>query len=421
MDAWRHRGSKQEAGGFEPLAFLRSHRLGFAMALSLALHGLLVALMGSNKSELVLDLSDDFTDFDIVELVDGSAKKRAFAVEQKGQGRSKAIAEDDPISQPPSGKRARSSRPNAGGNAKRVSKRSYDAKNTEPEASSSTPESKAPTTGSAQGSLLEMRGLPSVKTERRPGHLLHSKRALEAAIVAVPEPRLSSMIPEGSETGRKIGKYTFYPEADGLLTYRDPQKDFLAVLMPNGDMEFETRAPVLGGLCALGVCVQAGGLRSNKERKRKHLNRVRVRFAPVPLGIGGQFGSLRGVEKRKLDLLRATFEARFEMRIQTQHRLQKAALERLNGELRRILEGSSASDARRSILARAMELAVEDVGPQGKARGLRARLLMQEQRGALLMCKRILAFVKAHQKPAGRALFRASDAMKIYEHCERLR
>lgn len=224
-------------------------------------------------------------------------------------------------------------------------------------------------------------------------------------------------------SGRTFGSYTFYPEADGLLTYRDPQKDFIAVLMSNGDMEFETRAVAAGGLCAIGVCVQAGGLRAKNERKRKRLNRVRIRFAPVPLGVGGVFGSLRGVEQRQLELMRATFEARFEMRIETQRRWQKAALQRLGQELKEVVSNQPPRMARKILLDRALEIGVETMDPaqlDPRTRSLRMRLHERKKAGAVAMCEKILRFAQGLVKPKPRWVFEPKDLVRILRHCEAL-
>lgn len=276
-------------------------------------------------------------------------------------------------------------------------------------------------------SLLTMRGLSSVRRDRVGGLAIRDQAALTSAIDKPRRGSIELRKPGKGKArrgpGRRIGEYMFYPEADGRLTYRDPQKNYLAVLMPNGDIEFETRAPVLGGVCALGVCVHAGGLRSQSKRKRKHLNRVRIRFAPVPVGVVGNFGSLRGIDDRKLQLMRATFQARLEMRVHQAQRLLSKALRGIHGELEHILATQTSAQARRLIIARALEL---DGRAQGFGRSddrtkkLLGPLFEQKRAGARAMCQKILAFVQGHVGPGKGAVFTRRDVTDLARHCRSL-
>lgn len=273
-------------------------------------------------------------------------------------------------------------------------------------------------------SLLSMRGPSSTTRDMAGGLNIRDQAALNAAIERPRRGVIERPKPEKGKDhrgpGRRIGEYTFYPEANGKLTYRDPQKDYLAVLMPNGDIEFETRFPVTGGICALGVCVQVGGLRGKSEPRRKRLNRVRLRFAPVPLGVGGNFGSLRGIDDRKLQLMRATFQARLEMRVNYAQRLLRKELRGVHEELEHILFTQTRSQARRLIIARALEIDVRDPdfgNSDARTEKLLRPLFEQKKAGARAMCQKILGFVQRHAGLGERAVFVRADIDVVARHC----
>lgn len=217
-----------------------------------------------------------------------------------------------------------------------------------------------------------------------------------------------------------IADYPFERDIDGSLRYTDPSQDFLALLHDDGSVEFESRALAQGGICALGLCVVAGGVRSAKERKRKHLNRVRVRFAPVPLGIGGSFGSTRGLPAKQLKFLRATFEARLEMRLKDMAKKRARHLQGLSRELRKIWRTRPSKEARRIILARAFDLepsapVPEDLEPQRK-RQLQA-LRIEEEKGLRSICEQVLDFVRRKHRATQLGGFTDQELTKVKNHC----
>lgn len=387
---------------------------------SLFVHGVVLILLSARKVEPKSDILDKTTEFDLVHLLeDAKALEDVGQEPAEGSFESTAEVEQDETPQQvePVASRRRKKTPRKKG-AKRVVVEVSDES-----------ESQESSKGS---SLLTMRGSKSPRARLPSGPLMHRKDALALSIE-----RPVDLVPSSARGGdpsqgahrrgraeRKIGDYSFYQDADGNLSYRDPQKDFIALITPNGDVEFETRAPASGGLCALGVCVQAGGLRKKGERKRKHLNRVRIRFAPVPLGVGIQFGSLRGVERKKLELMQATFQARFEMRIDAQHRLQKAALAGLDIELEEIITKKPASVARKIVLARALEIDVERLDETQRASSaheLLRRLVARKKVGAAAMCERILALIRRDISGSARNIFIQEDADRVERHCERLK
>lgn len=404
---------------------------------SVLLHGALLLLVRSVEPASKQSSIIDPVAFDFVELIDGSPTP---APSSEPQDLDPTLPEA-PAKEREQGGSAREGGMGRPNKAPKASAKAALPPPKEPKNQGSVKVERPPSHGgpkrsadkAPQSSLLTMRGTRTLRPKQGLGSIVHSKDALESAIASGagsflldkdPAPSSSKPSKRRVGSGRSFGEYTFYPEAGGLLTYRDPQKDFIAVLMPNGDVEFETRAPAFGGLCALGVCVQVGGLRSKGERKKKHLNRVRIRFAPVPLGLGGQFGSLRGVEQRKLALMQATFEARFEMRFDAQHRLQKAALARLDEELRKIITTKPALVARKLVLARALELDVEEPLQQQKHAGLRTleqKLIARKNDGAVAMCEKILEMIKGELAPAASKSFRQRDAKIVETHCEKLK
>lgn len=230
--------------------------------------------------------------------------------------------------------------------------------------------------------------------------------------------------PKNQNSNLTIEKYKFRKEAENLLTYRDPSDDFIAVLMPNGDLEFETRAPVSAGLCALGICTEVGGIRRRGEKKRKSLNRVRVRFAPIPVGFGMQFGSLRGVEAKKADIVRATFEVRLRLKIAHLRRVQKRALATIETEMLRIKRRMSLEKAREILLARVLEINVDHFKMQqadSRTRKLLGSLNNQGIRGAVRLCQAILEFASRHlvKEPTDRSSEVYLQSMS--NHCRKLR
>lgn len=281
-------------------------------------------------------------------------------------------------------------------------------------------------------SLLTMRNQKPSMIIRNPKiGVLGSRAALTDTIPdSLPKPKHSANQPTGVESPKKetstlrIENYKFEKETQGHLTYRDPSKDFIAVIMPNGDLEFETRAPVQGGLCALGICTEIGGLRRRGDKKRKFLNRVRIRFAPVPLGLGLQFGPLQGVDSKKADLVRATFDFRLGLRVRHLTRIQKLALKHLKREMVRISSYEDPQKARRTFLARVIEIGVETFDSRQvppKNRRLLRQLNQQTTQGAIRMCDAMLSFASTPPAEIPAGIFTAKDIAKISAHCESLR
>lgn len=228
------------------------------------------------------------------------------------------------------------------------------------------------------------------------------------------------------QPGLRIGDYHFARERGGKLTYRDPAKDFLASILPDGSVEFESRAAAKVGLCTLGMCITTGGVRKKHERKRMQFNRIRIRFAPIPIALMANFGSTRGIPKKQLDLLRATFERRFLMRRQHLLKLQNKALAQLPAELRRIWNSYPRIKAKAIITQRALEVHApqenevntKDLDPE--SRRLSLELQAFQRSGAEKSCQLVLHFAQARHESKIPQGFRASEIQNIKGHCLRL-
>lgn len=249
----------------------------------------------------------------------------------------------------------------------------------------SQPENSGPRESAPSGPLLKLRGGPT--QDFGPSRLGGSPEQRAQSVRRVPEPA-PARARRGWTRSKIIRGYRFEREADGLLTYRDPSKDFIAVLRKDGSVEFESRAAAGVGVCAAGLCVTAGGLRKKGEKKRKAMNRVRVRFAPVPLGIGGQFGSTRGIAQKQLALLDATFSLRLAMRFER--------------ELQRIWRELPRAKARERIMRRAQELLKDAVVQDGKSE----------------LCEVLLAFIGQERKGDTRGGFRVQDLELVAGYCD---
>lgn len=263
------------------------------------------------------------------------------------------------------------------------------------------------------GSPPPMRPSPRVLALGRESHKAAAVRRVEHPFGLAPP---SSSRPKVKE----IEGYRFVREAGGWLTYRDPAQDFIAVLRPDGDLEFETRGAVGGGACLAGVCVMAGGLRNSRERKRKVLNRVRVRLTGVPLGIGGQFGSKRGISQKQLKLMQATFETRFRMKLALEKKRLAKLLRNLPLELYRVWRSNPRDQAKKVILSRALDL---EAPQKGSAKGDdRTQLALdalhtQQKAGIRVMCARVLKFVRRNQAPTVEQGFGAAQIEQVQRHC----
>lgn len=311
----------------------------------------------------------------------------------------------------------------------RKTKKRVAAKALQPDASGSTRPGEASTARRETepgpgGSLLRMRpadlGTPP---GGEPVGVLGGRSAMVDVVQRVRDPAPAGTGEARYPKRKVIGDYSFERTPDGRLTYRDPQGDFLAALLPDGQVEFESRAPVVGGICAAGVCVTAGGLRKDKERKREKLNRVRVRFAPVLVGMSLQFGSTRGIPKKQLDFLDATFEARLRMRMRVARRRQAQALKGLSQEMARIWRTRARPKAKALILHRVFDLKEPVDVPQELEPGDRAMLreLGEDERKAYeTVCTQVQRFIRRHLEQKVADGFVLDDLRRVQERCAQL-
>lgn len=307
--------------------------------------------------------------------------------------------------------------------------------------SAKTPESQAslgPESESKEneGGLLSMRAgpgraqAPGPKPGPRPapkhgrGDLLGNASDLASAVAPVVRPRRDADLGPRYPKTKKIGKYTFERAGDGRLTYRDPQEDFLAVLLDDGQVEFESRSSAVGGICAAGLCVTAGGLRKKNERKRKNMNRVRVRFAPVLVGLAINFGSTRGIPKKQLDFLHETFDARLRMRLRVAKRRRNKRLKHLSQEFARIWRIHPRKRAKSLLMDKVLELEPPYKPPQNPkvdADPLLVELYEQERHAVDVICERLLRMMRRNQSPAEPQGFGPQELARIEARCKVLR